>query len=83
MKIAAGIRQKQTHKAFYISIALLVRFVTLGEDEKEGKKCDSRSLNGEVTTRLETRSPDKSSEEHLHTTECSISTLYHTLFVIT
>lgn len=54
----------------------------LGEEQKEKNECDSQSLRSEVTARVDSCSPEESSEEHVHTTECSASTLYHTTFVI-
>lgn len=46
-----GDTTKQTQKAFYISFyrpPRLVCFVTLGEEEKEEKKCDSQSLSSRI-----------------------------------
>lgn len=87
---------EQTHKAFYISFyhpARPVHFVTLGEEEKEEKNYDSRSLSCcscEVTAGsrcvglvLAVKNTSTLSElTGQNTSECSISTVYHTIFVI-
>lgn len=80
----------KTDTAFYISFyhpPRLVCFVILGEEEKEEKKCDSQSVstrNGEVTTGLRCAvwiKAVKNTSTPLNVQ--SISTLYHTIFVIT
>lgn len=50
----------------------------MGEEEEEEKKCDSQSLNGEVTTGVEMCRPDYSGDKR--SAECSVSTLYHAFF---
>lgn len=89
-----GIRQNRLTKAFYISFyhpARLVRFVMLGEEEKDEKNCDSQSLssgNCEVTAKLRcvvlaVKNTSTLSElTGQNTSECSISTVYHIIFVI-